>query len=291
MKGVHFNSYFDFWKTVFAFIPYPKGGALSWHHLWFILYILFYSMIGLPFFLFFRSKYAIGIREKLSLFVKKYPLVIYTIMLPVAASYVFLRPHFPVTHGMFDDWYNHVESFIFFLTGYLITTIDGVWDVIVSKRKLSLIIGGIPTLFLILCVWGPTFYIMNEETQFFGIFYTVLIQIFPVGILYAIFGYGKILLNKPSRLLSYVNESVYPLYILHQSVQLSIGYFILQLNWGIFPKFLLVIVGTFGLSLLIYELLIRRFNVMRLLFGLKFKTRKKKELATGNSQLIYEEGR
>ena len=110
--------------------------------------------------------------------------------------------------GMFDDWYNHVESFVFFLTGYLITTIDGVWDVIVSKRKLSLIIGGIPALFLILCVWGPTFYIMNEETQFFNIFYTVLIQVFPIGILYAILGYGKMYLNKPSKLLAYANESV-----------------------------------------------------------------------------------
>ena len=52
-QGVHFDSYFDFWKTVFAFIPYPKGGALSWHHLWFILYnsFIFHGWFTfLPFF-------------------------------------------------------------------------------------------------------------------------------------------------------------------------------------------------------------------------------------------------
>src|SRR5688572_16851021 len=33
-----FNGYFDFYKTVFQFKPYPEG-SLSWHHLWFILYL------------------------------------------------------------------------------------------------------------------------------------------------------------------------------------------------------------------------------------------------------------
>jgi peptidoglycan/LPS O-acetylase OafA/YrhL len=140
-------------------------------------------------------------------------------------------------------------------------------------------------------VWGPTFEIMNERTEAFDIFYTILILILTPGMLFAILGYGKVLLNKPSKLLSYCNESVYPLYILHQSVQLSIGYFILQLNWGIFPKFVLVVIGTFGISLLIYELFIRRFNVARLFFGLKFKHKPKGTAISENSSLIYEEGR
>ncbi len=290
-QGVHFGSYFDFWKTVFEFKPYPLGGALSWHHLWFILYILFYSLVGLPFFLFFRSKYAVGIRERISRFVMKHPNTIYTIMISLAFCYFYLRPMFPVTHGMFDDWYNHAESFIFFLSGYLFASIDGVWNVIVEQRKKSLIMGVVPALFLILFVWGPTLYIMNEKTEAFGLFYGTLIQFMVPGILFSVLGYGKILLNKPSRLLSYANESVYPLYILHQSVQLSIGYFILQLNWGILPKFILVVIGTFGLSLLIYELLIRRFNVMRLLFGLKFRSGVKQEKNIRETQPVFEEGR
>ncbi len=290
-QGVHFNSYFDFWKTVFNFVPYPQGGSLSWHHLWFILYILFYSMIGLPFFLFFRSKYAAGFRAKLSSFIRKHPYVIYSIVIPLAASDFTLGRIFPVTHGMFDDWYNHANSFIFFLTGYLITTIDGVWDVIAAQRKKSLIMGGVPSLFLILFVWGPTFEIMNERTEAFGIFYGILTVILTAGMLFAILGYGRVLLNKPSKVLSYANESVYPLYILHQSVQLSIGYYILQLNWGILPKFVLVVIGTFGISLLIYELFIRRFNFMRLFFGLKFKRKTKKAATAENTGLIYEDGR
>ena len=43
-KGVHYDSYFDFWKTVFNFVPYPEGGSFSWHHLWYLVYIFFYSL-------------------------------------------------------------------------------------------------------------------------------------------------------------------------------------------------------------------------------------------------------
>jgi peptidoglycan/LPS O-acetylase OafA/YrhL len=89
------------------------------------------------------------------------------------------------------------------------------------------------------------------------------------SLLYAILGYGRVLLNKPSRVLTYANESVYPLYILHQSVELIFAYYIIQLDWGVLPKFVLLVIITFGVSLLIYELFVKRFNITRLLLGMK----------------------
>ena len=89
--------------------------------------------------------------------------------------------------------------------------------------------------------------------------------------LFAILGYGKVYLNKPGKVLTYANESVYPLYILHQSVELVFAYYIIQLDWGVLPKFVLLVVATFGVSLIIYELLVKRFNLTRLLFGMKLK--------------------
>ncbi|NLT49891.1 MAG: acyltransferase family protein, partial [Ignavibacteria bacterium] len=51
----NFTSYWDFYKTVFAFIPYPDGGSLSWHHMWFVLYLLLYSILALPLLSFLRK--------------------------------------------------------------------------------------------------------------------------------------------------------------------------------------------------------------------------------------------
>jgi hypothetical protein len=35
-------------------VPHPKG-SFSWHHLWFVVYILVYSLIGIPIFAYVRS--------------------------------------------------------------------------------------------------------------------------------------------------------------------------------------------------------------------------------------------
>ncbi|MCB0752801.1 MAG: glucan biosynthesis protein, partial [Ignavibacteriae bacterium] len=76
-------------------------------------------------------------------------------------------------------------------------------------------------------------------------------------------------LNKPSKVLTYTNESVYPLYILHQTITIIFGYYIIELEWNIFTKFTSILFITFGGSLIFYELFIKRFNLMRLLFGMK----------------------
>ena len=270
-KGQFSGNYFEFWKTVFNFTPYPNGGSLSWHHLWFVLYIFVFSMILLPLFLYLRSTKSLNFRTRLSGLVKKRPHLIYSVTVPLLMIYFGLSPLFPTTRALWGDWYNLSFSVIFFISGFLITSIDGVWDVITEKRKTSLIIALVPITFLILFVWGPTFEIMDENSIQFMLLYGFLKCLLIPAFIYAILGYGKIYLNKPGKILSYANESVYPLYILHQTVELIIAYFIIKLNWALMPKFILVVICTFGISLAIYELFIRRFNMMRLLFGMKLR--------------------
>lgn len=47
--------------------------------------------------------------------------------------------------------------------------------------------------------------------------------------------------------------------------------FIKHINIGFFPKFSIMVIGTFGISLFIYEFGIRRYALIRPLFGLKKK--------------------
>ena len=42
-----YDSFWDFYRTVFTTGSYPQGN-LSWHHLWYIPYIWAYSMVLLP---------------------------------------------------------------------------------------------------------------------------------------------------------------------------------------------------------------------------------------------------
>jgi hypothetical protein len=268
-NGVQFTNYWEFWKTVFNFVPYPLGGSLSWHHLWYVLYIFIYSIIALPIFIYLRSERSFNFKNRITNFVKKNPNSIYLIFIPFIVFYYSLVRAFPTTHSLIDDWYNHSISFTVFLYGFFIASIDGFWEAITLKRKQSLILAAIPSTILILFVWGPTFDIPFEEADWFIYVYGIFKWIFITSWLHAILGFGRVLLNKKSKFLSYANESVYPFYIIHQTVELVFAYHIIQLDWAIIPKFILLAVVTFGGSLMLYELIIRRYNLTRLLFGMK----------------------
>ncbi len=271
--GISFANYWEFWKTVFNFVPYPLGGSLSWHHLWYVLYIFVYSVIAYPLFKYLRSEKSLGLKSKIGSFLKKHPYTIYLITIPFLFFYYTLARKFPETHGLFDDWYNHSISFSLFLLGFCISAIDGFWDVLVAKRKQSLMQAVIPAILLGVFVWGPTFEIVNEDADWFIYVYGIFKMVMIPSLLYAAVGYGKVYLNKSSKILTYANESVYPLYILHQSVELIFAYYIIQLNWGVTAKFFLLVFVTFGVSLALYELLIKHFTITRLLFGMKPKPR------------------
>ena len=47
------------------------------------------------------------------------------------------------------------------------------------------------------------------------------------------------------------------------------GYYIISFDWNVYLKFFVILFITFGGSFLFYELFIKRFNIIRLLFGMK----------------------
>ena len=87
----------------------------------------------------------------------------------------------------------------------------------------------------------------------------------------AMMGFAHKYLTSPNGFLRYANEAVLPFYILHQTVILAIGYYVVQLSIPIMAKYVLVATLSFATIAILYEPLIRRFNVLRFLFGMKLK--------------------
>ncbi|MFT5244635.1 MAG: glucan biosynthesis protein C, partial [Psychroserpens sp.] len=84
-------------------------------------------------------------------------------------------------------------------------------------------------------------------------------------------GYGQIWFHKKSVLLQRCNEAIYPFYILHQTVIIVLGYYIIQLDSSVFLKIVILILTSFPVIVIIYRFLIYPFKVPRLLFGMKKK--------------------
>jgi len=80
-------------------------------------------------------------------------------------------------------------------------------------------------------------------------------------------------LTKNTAFLKYANEAVLPFNILHQTVLLVVGYFVVQ--WAIpdFAKWLVIFASSFVIITAIYEFAVRRVNLLRFPFGMRLVNR------------------
>jgi surface polysaccharide O-acyltransferase-like enzyme len=76
-------------------------------------------------------------------------------------------------------------------------------------------------------------------------------------------------MNYTNRWLAYTSEAVLPFYTLHQVVIVTLGAALFRWELPILVKYLALAGGAFLIIMGMYELLIRRVNVLRFLFGMQ----------------------
>ena len=76
--------------------------------------------------------------------------------------------------------------------------------------------------------------------------------------------------DKNHPILPRFNESILPIYLLHQTFIILLGFYVVQLNLGILPKFFLILTGI-SCSLYITYKLIQQVPLLRFFFGMKPK--------------------
>jgi len=266
-----FSGYWEFYKTVFEFQPYP-GGSFSWHHLWFILYLFLYSLILIPFLIYIRSPKSQLFRQKITSWLSSPAGILLIPSLFIFATQLLLRPYFPEEEHNLTDWAFFVFYMCFFFFGMLCYSENRLWLSIGTNRKhllVALFFTLIPFYIcyfhfrdLIVLPWtDDTVELIFDITAIFVSWFTVI----------TIIAYGQHYLNKPHPWLTKVSEGLYPFYILHQSVIITIGYYICQLDWSISAKYWTIAMLTLLSCAGFYLVLIRPFNVMRFLFGMKAK--------------------
>lgn len=264
-QGLIFNNYFDFWPIPALTSPYPKGGGISWHHLWFILYLFIFSVLLSPLFGYLYRKKDSWLIRKTDRVCSKW-IGLYAFIIPLFFWQYYLAPLFPQTNSLYNDWYNLVNYCTLFFFGFLLLTVkETFWKTIVNNKYIYFICGIIGFSFIVIFK-EISFEIPGKKILF------AFIKVFNMwSWILTLTGFAAAYFNKPGKSLSYANEAVYPFYILHQTVIIVLGYYLKHLEWGFFTKFTLMSIGTFAITWLIYEFGIRRYNIIRPLFGMKKK--------------------
>lgn len=265
------GSYFDFLPQFFASCCYEDGN-FSWHHLWFLAYLFVYSLILIPVFLWLSRSNAA--RRLAAWFGESWRP--FLVILPLGAIEALLRPAFPSTHALIDDWANHASFIALIVIGGLVAVSPALADGI-ARNAFRFLVGAI----LLTVVW-----LIQPELPAFLASATAEIRAFTraaLGWLWigAFLGYARLLLEREVPFLTGFTRYALPFYIIHQAVIVWLGW--LLFGWSGMPlvKFAAIVlvsgVASYGLARLADLTPVSRF-----LLGMKTARRRQttREMAT-----------
>jgi peptidoglycan/LPS O-acetylase OafA/YrhL len=255
--AARFPTFFQFYPHYFV----PDLGDLtgrtqgSWtpQHLWFILYLLGYSALALPIFQYLRGPSGKRLVEGLAAFFARRGTIL-LLALPLA-----LASAVPIGGSE-----NPLMYLVWFAYGYLLMS-DPRFQAALDRHTLTAFLLAILSTLFIFTVGQKVGPAWSPLWMLWGVVYNFSRWFWVVGIL----GLGHRFLNTNSAVLRYANEAVYPFYILHYPVNMLAGYLLRPWNATVAVKYAVIVVLTTTVSLALYEALIRRFNLLRFLFGMK----------------------
>jgi len=248
-------------------------------HLWFLVDLFIFSIVVLPLFIKWGGAGKSVMSRLAAVFAK--PLALFLLLVGLLAVInIFVYPAGYL--GFRNGGWNIVAYLLFFISGYLLFANERIMEA-VTKLRWSFFSGGILAFVCLIVFFLDE---MADPAKYYNsagfIFGSIVQSIGAWGLLLAIFGLGSRFLNRTNRFLTYSNEAVLPFYILHQTVIISIGYYVVQWSTGIGVKYLVIAVTSFTAIMLIYEFL-RRINILRFLFGMRL--RRKLQSASPKGQI------
>jgi hypothetical protein len=245
---------------------YGIGGnfALFGMHLWYLLVLFVFSLLAYPLFRWLKSETGTRVLNAITRFLAM-PGMVYLLAIPVMVIFSTVNPDSFLGRRDFGGW--GLMTYIpFFLYGFVIVSDEGLQQRIQQWRWVSLV-AAILTLCVTFAVWAS-----GGDPAYNTPRYTLVWSLFSLVSwcwILTFLGFGMRHLTKNTPFLQYTNEAVLPFYVMHQTVILGVGYFVMNMPIPDLAKFIINAVISFTIIAVVYEFLVRRVNVLRFLFGMK----------------------
>ena len=235
------------------------------YHLWFVAFLFIFSLIALPIFQWLKGdsgKRFIAPFARLT----KWRGGLLVFVIPLILIRFILQPFFPEYTG----WSDFTIMLVFFIYGYILIADQRFLRAIRRDWWLHLILGIACTLFFFSIAAGVPVaeWMWSPGTPGFYISWTlhsINSWCWAMFIMYI----GMRFLNYTNTWLQYSREASFPFFFFHQPVIILIAFYVVQWQAALPIKLLVVVIGAFAVILGIYELLVRRINPVRALFGMR----------------------
>lgn len=236
--------------------PWPKDAfdgaqpGITWNHLWYLAYLWLYTAAFLAMPRMERARdWLRGLRGWRFVVLPALPLMLASLL---------LWPHFKPYRDLVGDWWSHAVFFTLFTYGAWIAT-DGGWWAEARRLRWPLLAGAVTLLvaaFTVRALWGWS---LPARIAADAYLWTAIL---------AALGWAHHLLNRPWPWLTWANESVFPWYVLHQTLIIWLAVQLAPWSLGPLIEPAVLVVGT-GMGCWGLTAIVRRSAVLRPLFGLK----------------------
>ncbi len=257
-------------------------------HLWFLVNLFVYSLLCAPLFIH-LSQRPEGVLITTVKKVYAHPKgagLLFVVPIPLAVTELLAKPwaYGDMGRGYESPWY-----LLFFVLGYLCMAAgDTYWQALDRTRYSALAVGVTCSFILLgLLLVGDISSTENGAAMLLngGWAHTGDATFWLLGVsacfvhslnswswCVVVLAWSARYLNRPSRHLAYLNQAVYPFYIVHLPIVLVVLYYLKDLEMPWLLKFLLITVATMLLSWIVFEGA-RRTKFTRAVLGIKLRSR------------------
>lgn len=276
-------------SSIWNLIPPLSGGQLRFSlgapylinlwsgHLWFLQFLFIVSILVLPLLLYLKTEPGQLLIARLARW-SSHRGGIFLFLIPLILVRIGLRGLFHGAHTWADLFY----FAILFLIGYVIAA-DRRFTESYKRHGWAFLALGIAAYAaegaFIVGLQYP--YPGAESFSWTYVIFNIVISIGNFCWVMFILSLAARHLNFKHKVLTYGNQAVLPFYIFHQTIILCVGWFVIRWDMGIGPKYLIIASVSFALIMALYDLLVKRFNMMRFFFGMRPK---KKPLKTPDAR-------
>lgn len=239
------------------------------YHLWFVVFLLWFSLLGLPLFLWLRAPS----RRPLSAWLGERARWRGATLLAGIPAMILPLAVLPVWPDA-EDWGTFVYLFAFFVAGYVMMANGQLVDAV--RRDVALALGLAVLVDLVILLTGvPGF--LDTWRQAPSYSWPYLWSYLLVGV--QAWAWVHVLLGLGMRARSFrrplprpVGAAAMPFFLVHQPVILAIAFFVVQWDAAIFPKWAVIVLSSFALSAAMATAL-ARIPVVSTMFGVKSRPR------------------
>jgi uncharacterized protein (DUF2147 family) len=266
----------EFTESFWEFLPtfFTRLERFTWAHLWFVAYLLTFTMALLP----------------LLRWLQRHPRaraawprwIVYAPIVPLAVVQLTLRERWPGIQNLFDDWANVGYYTTYLLAGFLLARDSDLETTAQREWQRALGLGAAACVPLLATVLGllavPALTLAASAVAGWCFVLAAL------GLAHRFLAFGN-------AALAYLSEAAFPVYLLHQIAIVVPGYFIVQLPLGIASKFALVVATAVVLTFATYHFVVRPFTIVRRAFGMAARTESvpvaRRSIAAGAALLAF----